>query len=289
MFGVRGMTIGAALTFGAVLWWATRGTESDADGSARLRDAPASHAKAYTTGTWAAPADKDDPAGAPLSADVIVPPPLDGDQAAADASFERYVSGKFHFLTQSLGRSPRTPDVHAALLQRERLVAAINTAKQGSDPAARAALLQQQQELAAADRRIAQMLPATAIAVFEVLKDSHIEQFQFEEFAQGITNVSPLQEAERKALLFSKLAARRRFREVLEQTGLMRDDLRPEQRQGALAEVSRALRESRDSFLQEARQHLPDEQRYSLLANYENTEFDQELEKLRRIAGGSGS
>ena len=53
--------------------------------------------------------------------------------------------------------------------------------------------------------------------------------------------------------------------------------------------MSRALRESRDSFLQEARQHLTDEEQYSLLANYENTEFNEEMEKLRRIAGIAGS
>ena len=279
------MAIGAALTFGAVLWWATRGTESDAEGFARLREASASHANAYTADTWAAPADKDDPAGAPLPREAEV----DESARASDASFEQYVSGKYQFLIETVGRSPRANDIHAALLQRERLVVAINTAKQGNDTQARAALTELQEDLAAMDRRIAQMLPATAINAFEVLKDTHIEQFQFDDYAQGIANVAPLGDAERKALLLSKLATRHRFREVLDQSGLMRGDLPPAQRQGALADVSRALSESRDSFLQEARQHLADEEQYSLLANYENPEFNEEMEKLRRIAGGAGS
>ena len=284
------MAIGAALTFGAVLWWATRGTESAAEGFARLPEASASHAKAYTADTWAAPADKDDPAGAPLPSEAAAgDPSQDESQLASDASFDRYVSGKFRFLLESLGRSARANDVLAALMQRERLVVAINTAKQGNDEEARAGLAQQQEDLANIDRRIAQMLPAAELTAFEVLKDSHIEQFQFDDYAQGIANVAPLRDAERKALLFSKLATRQRFREVLDQSGLMRGDLPPSQRQGALADVSRALRESRDSFLQEARQHLADEEQYTLLANYENTEFNEEMEKLRRIAGGAGS
>jgi hypothetical protein len=285
MFGVRSLGLGAALTFGAVLWWATRGTETDAEGFARLREASASHADAYTADTWAAPADKDDPAGAPLPPETAV----DDSASDSEASFDHYVSGKFQFLIESVGRSPRANDIHAALLQRERLVVAINTAKQGNDPMSRAALPQHQEDLAATDRRIAQMLPAQSLTAFEVLKDSHIEQFQFDDYAQGIANVAPLRDAERKALLLSKLATRHRFREVLDQSGLMRGDLPAAQRQGALADVSRALRESRDSFLQEARQHLADEEQYSLLANYENTEFNEEMEKLRRIAGGAGS
>jgi hypothetical protein len=66
----------------------------------------------------------------------------------------------------------------------------------------------------------------------------------------------------------------------------MRGDLPPAQRQAALANVSRALRESRDSFLQEARQHISDQEQYTLLANYENGEYTAELEKLRQLASG---
>ncbi len=39
------------------------------------------------------------------------------------------------------------------------------------------------------------------------------------------------------------------------------------------------------SYLQEARQYLYDEEQYTLLSNYENSEYDAELDKLRRHRG----
>lgn len=287
MLGVRGMAIGAALTFGAVLWWASRGTEPVADGSARLREAPASHADASSANTWTAPADKDDPAAAPLPDEATADVFHDDSQLASDLGFDRYVSGKYRYLLESLDRSPRGSEpLRAALTERERVQVKVNTAKQSADEALRAALPDLVRELAAADARIAHLLPAADITAFNVLKDSQIEQFQLDDFAQGVSNVAPLGESERRALMFSKLTSRARFREVLEQSGLMRDDFTPAQRQAAMPAVSRALRESRDSFLLEARQHLGDEQRYELLANYENTEYTEELAKLERIAAG---
>jgi hypothetical protein len=64
----------------------------------------------------------------------------------------------------------------------------------------------------------------------------------------------------------------------------MRGDLTSVQRQFVFTDVSRALRESKDGFLLEVRQYLYDEERFRLLSNYENTEYNAELEKLRRIA-----
>jgi hypothetical protein len=282
MLGVRGMTIGAALTFGAVLWWATRGTEPALDGSARLRETPASHADAFPANAWVATVVRDDPAVA-LSRGEMQPGPPRG----PDTTFQAYVDDKYRFLLRGAGHSPRgAEDLRAALLARERVMVAINTARQGNDEAARAALPDLERQLAAQDQHISQSLPAGDITAFDLLKDSHIEQFQIDDYAQGISNVAPLDEDAKRAILFSKLATRQRFRLVLEQSGLLRADLPPAQRHAALADLTRALTESRDSFLQEARQRLTDDEQYSLLANYENGEYDAELEKLRRMAGG---
>jgi hypothetical protein len=288
MLGVRGMAIGAALTFGAVLWWATRGTEPAADGPARLREAPASHASAFSANAWTAPADRDDPAVAPFPDDAIVDthPKAEG-QPTSDASFVDYVEYKYRFLLAAEGRSPRGSEgVRAALLERERVLVAINTARQSGDEAEKAALVEHERQLAALDQRITQSLPAGDGTAFELLKNSHIEQFQLDAYAGGVSNIAPLADSQRRAILFSKLAYRQRFREVLDHSGLMRGDLPATQRQAALDQVTRALRESRDSFLQEARQHLTDEEQYSLLANYENGEYSAELEKLNKIAAG---
>jgi hypothetical protein len=96
----------------------------------------------------------------------------------------------------------------------------------------------------------------------------------------------PLTEDRKRAILYAKLSNRQRFRQVLENSGLMRGDLTASQRQFAFNDVSRALRESRDGFLQEARQHLHDEEQFTLLSNYESSEYSGELDKLRRIADG---
>jgi hypothetical protein len=286
MFGIRGMAIGATLTFGVVLWCAL-GARPAAEESARPRDVPVANAVAISASAARDPARASKPASGNDPAVLPVHAAADDSQASSDAGFELYVSGKYRFLLDGVGRSPRgSENLRAALQERERLMADINTARQGNDESERAAVPAREAQLAALDQRISRMLPAADIAVFEVLKDSHIEQFQLDQYAQGISNVAPLEDAQHRAILFSKLAYRQRFRETLNQSGLMSGDLPPAQRQAALGAVSRALQESRDSFLQEARQHLSDEEQFTLLANYENSEYDAELEKLRRIASG---
>ena len=286
MLGVRGMAVSAALTFGAVVWWASRGTNPAAEGSAQVRGTPASHADASMTNTWVAPAVREDVAGVALMDEATAEDP----RSASDASFQDYVEDKYRFLFTASAHSTRGVDpLRDALLERERLVTRINTARQGNDEREKEALPVREEELAAADRRIANMLPAADIALYDALKDSHIEQFQLEDYAQGISNVAPLKDADRRAILFSKLTSRQRFRQVLDQSGLMRGDLPAAQRQSALATVTRALTDARESFLQEARQQLTDDEQFSLLANYENGEYRAELEKLRGIAAGGGS
>jgi hypothetical protein len=283
MLGVRGMAVSAALTFGAVIWWASRGTNPAAEGSAQVRGTPASHADASKTNAWVAPAVRDDAAGAPLPDEATV----DDSRWASDVGFNDYVEDKYRFLFTASAHSARgSEQLRAALLERERLMTAINTARQGNDDGDKAALPEREAQLAAIDRRIAGMLPPADIALYDALKDSHIEQFQLDDYAQGISNVAPLRDSDRRAILLSKLTSRQRFRAVLEQSGLMRSDLGPAQRKAALASVTRALTESRESFLQEARQQLTDDEQYSLLANYENGEYRAELEKLRAIAAG---
>ncbi len=286
MLGVRGMAVSAALTFGAVVWWASRGTNPAAEGSAQVRVTLASHADASMTNAWVAPAVRDDAAGAPLLDEATA----EDSRLASDSGFSDYVEDKYRFLFTASGHSPRGAEpLREALLERERLMTAINTARQGHDESGKATLPEREEQLAAIDRRIAGMLPAADIALYEALKDSHIEQFQLDDYAQGISNVAPLKDADRRAILLSKLTSRQRFRQVLEQSGLMRGDLAPSQKQAVLASVARALAESRESFLQEARQQLTDNEQYSLLANYENGEYRAELEKLRSIASGGGS
>ncbi len=279
MLGVRGIAMAATLTFAGVAWWASRGDAPQAPAVARFASAESGPTNTQRTIARES-AVRDDVVAAAT-------PPEDGSELASEASFESYVGGKYHFLLESVARSPRgSQALRAALVERERMLVGINTARQGSDPEDRQSLPQRLEALAAMDRRIGGLLPAADLAAFEVLKDSHIEQFQLDDYAQGISNVAPLKEADRRAILYSKLAWRQRFRQVLEDSGLMRGDLTAAERQLVLAGVTRALRDTRDSFLQEARQYLYDDEQYALLRNYENSEYAAELEKLKTIAAG---
>jgi hypothetical protein len=258
--------------FGVVSWWAMRDTS--APGEAHPSGASASTTPRSGSGPpW--PAFGDETGSANGAASVV----SNSTDVDVEASFSAYVGGKYKYLAQS-------PKLTAALLNRERIAVAVNTAKQSADESLRQQLPRLEAELAEADRKVGESLAPGDVAGFEVLKDSDMDQFQFEDYVGGISNVVPLAEEKKKAILYAKLSNRQRFRQVLENSGLMRGDLTASQRQFAFHDVSRALRESRDGFLQEARQHLHDEEQFTLLSNFENTEYGGELDKLRRIADG---
>ena len=207
-------------------------------------------------------------------------------QDESSTGFETYVDRKYRYLFRGGMRAAQTVELRAALLERERMAVVINTARQGNDAQAKETLPQQLARLAELDRKIAALLPAAALAAFDVLKDSDIEQFQIDDYAGGISNVAPLSNDDKQSILYTKLVYRQRFRQALEASGLLGGALGTAERRFAFVEVSRALKESRDGFLQEVRQYLYDDQQYSLLSNYENSEYTAELAKLRTMAYG---
>jgi hypothetical protein len=265
--GLRSVIIPALGVFVAVAWWASRNGGEPTTDSAAGNPAPVS----ATQSQWPQFATGDESTNvAPAGAAVEV---------GAEASFGAYVDGKYRFLEPSA-------KLRAALLAREKIAVAINTARQSNDPAAKEAIPNQLAELAAMDQKIGTLLRPGDLAIFEVLKDSDIEQFQLEDYAGGVNEVAPVSEVDRKAILYTKLVHRQRFRQVLADSRLMSGELNARERQYAFAEVSRALKEARDGYLQEVRQYLYNDEQFTLLSNYENSEYSAELEKLRGIAQG---
>jgi len=266
---LRGVIIPAALVFVAAAWWASRsGSEPAAANSA----AAALQPSVTTDSDWPKFAPGNERASFAPTAQAAV-------ETGAEASFGAYVDGKYRFIEPS-------EKLRAALLAREKIAVEINTARQSNDTAAREAIPGQLAELAALDQKIGTLLPPGDLATFDVLKDSDIEQFQLDDYAGGVNAVAPLSEADRKSILYTKLVHRQRFRQVLADSGLKGDGLNATERQYAFAEVSRALKESRDAYLQEVRQYLYNDEQFALLSNYENTEYAAELEKLRGMARG---
>jgi len=276
LLSTRGLIIPAALTFAAVVWWAGRGSGvapevSEASASAGAsqvaaaeRQLPARRAQVNGDGASLAVSESDD---------------------LSEAGFQDYVGAKYRFLFTESGLSKEASALLSkTLLERERIAVAINTARQSSDLSEKESIPRLQAELDAVDRKVGRVLHPADLAAFDALKDSDIEQFQLEDFAGGASAVAPLNDADKKAILYTKLAYRQRFRQVIAESRFMRDDLAASERTQALVEVSRALEASRDSYLQEVRQYLYNDEQFTLLRNYETTEFNAELEKLRRIA-----
>lgn len=277
MLSARGVIIPAALTFAAVVWWAGRGSGIAPKVPERITNPPASQVAALESHD----PERREVVGNSGSALAVSDP----DSAAAENSFQDYVGTKYRFLFTESGLSKEaSARLSATLLERERIAVAINTARQSSDPSAKETIPRLQVELESLDRKVGMQLRPGDLAAYDVLKDSDIEQFQLDDFAGGASAVAPLNDADKKAILYTKLAYRQRFRQVLADSRFMRDDLAASDRKQALAEVSRALEASRDSYLQEVRQYLYNDEQFALLRNYETTEFNAELEKLRRIA-----
>jgi hypothetical protein len=274
--GLRGVIFPALVVFVAVAWWAGRTAANLApDSSAPVNSAAPPVARSE----------------GPRFADGM-PGSMEADVGAeqtttpAETSFGTYVTGKYRFLFDNDLSGEAAETLRSALLDRERVAVAINTAKQANDPAAKEAIQRHQAELAALDHRIGALLRPADLAAFDALKDSDIEQFQLDDYAGGVSAVAPLSDADKKAILYTKLAHRQRFRQVLADSGLMSGNLDAAERRHAFAEVSRALVESRDHYLQEVRQYLYSDDQFILLSNYENSEYTAELAKLRGIAYG---
>lgn len=274
---MRAVIIPALLMFIAVTWWASRDS-GDPQAIELASVAPASPPRVQSQWQAAESASRETAADAAI--DEV------GEEGGHE-SLRPYVDGKYRFLFGDSAQSPEaTENLRAALLAREIIAVAINTARQSSDPATKQAIPHHLAELSVMDQKIGTLLPSGALAAFEVLKDSDVEQFQLDDYAGGVNAVAPLSDADRKAILYTKLVHRQRFRQVLADSGLMRGDLNASERHFAFAEVSRSLKASRDSYLQEVRQYLFDDEQFALLSNYENSEYSAEIEKLRGIARG---
>lgn len=267
------LVVGTLLAACAAAWWILRSSPGSPVVEPEVRIAALEAAPDST------------PAMAPGGAPATAPPAVAAAESSdADPQFQRYVEDKYRLLMRDVEGASLSA-LRAALLAREQVVVQINTAKQSGDPAARQSLPALDARKAALDREIGRLLPAGELAMFDVLKDADIERFQVDDYAAGIANVAPLSETDKQAVLATKLVYRQRFRRVLDDSRLMSGDLNGTERLLAFTEVSRALKEYQQSYLQEVRQYLYDDEQYTLLSNYETGEYEAELAKLRVIAG----
>lgn len=132
-----------------------------------------------------------------------------------------------------------------------------------------------------ADAHVSEMLSPREREYYHSLRDSDLEQHHVAEYVGGVGNVAPLDERQERQILDAKLRQKQRYATTVRDVGLDRDTLSPAEREYARAQVAEALKGYLDDFLMEVSPSLTADQ-YSLLRNYETTEFQRELEKLQR-------
>ena len=128
---------------------------------------------------------------------------------------------------------------------------------------------------------VSEMLSPREREYYHALKDSDLEQHHVTEYVGGIGNVAPLDNQQQRQILDAKLRQKQRYAATLRDVGLDRETLSQAEREYAQAQVAEALKGYFDDFLMEVSPSLTSEQ-YSLLRNYETTEYQRELERLQR-------
>jgi hypothetical protein len=114
----------------------------------------------------------------------------------------------------------------------------------------------------------------------ELSADATVERQQLAEYVGGVSNVAPVSDEQQRAILEAKLRHRRAYETVLRDSGIQRETLSTVERDYAHRIVARALQDYRENFLLDVKPVLTDEQ-FTLLSNYESTEFQRELERLQ--------
>jgi len=205
-------------------------------------------------------------------------PPQTASSAAVDteeATVAQYTAQKYRYLFDDM-HSPQLDraQLQRVLLLREQLAGRPDTADRDG-------------ALVEVDERLRAMLHPADFANYDALKESDLEQFELNDYAGGVSDVTPLTADERKSILRTKLAYKGRFQQLVRDSGLLRKDLSPAERDHAYRVTARALSDYMRDYLLEARQYLANEEQYALLSNYETTKFTAELARLRSPAEGS--
>jgi len=106
-----------------------------------------------------------------------------------------------------------------------------------------------------------------------------VEIRELDEYFGGVSNISPLNAEQKKALLESKLRHKKQFDLTLNDSGATRNSLSTSEREHAQITTARALRDFHDDFLIDAKALLT-EQQYTALADFEATELKRRIIEL---------
>lgn len=196
---------------------------------------------------------------------------MDGGPTPARAEWDRTLleptERKYRFLLADIADAAARENLKRLLLERE------SAAGDTDHP-------DYETRLAEIDARIGEFLDAADYQKYTALKKSDAEQHHLNVFTRGISRLAPLNPEQHEALLFAKLRHKKIFEAALRDSGMQQERLSETEREYAHAAIRQALQEYRRAYLEEAGQLLDAEQ-LALLNDYETTEFELELERLR--------
>jgi hypothetical protein len=206
--------------------------------------------------------------GSPTAAATLPQPTqATGDSARStgdsgeESTVAEYIAEKYRFLLEDLHYldPAQAEELRRLLRARERLAAQVS----GGTPADEGSHL----ALADMELRIRGLLHPADHATYEALRESDLELFKLNEYAGGVSNVAPLSDADREAILRTKLAYKARFRQLVADSTPERAELSAAERDYAYQLRSRALVDFQRDYLQEVRQYLVHEEQFALLSN----------------------
>ena len=193
--------------------------------------------------------------------------PVAHELAPEDRDLLAWVEWKYHYLLD---------DARLDLVSRRKLMQLlVGRERLVRDPGQRV-------RLGDIERQLHTLLPAADRAQYEALRDSDAEQRRLTDYADGIDNLAPLDDDQRKRLLAAKLRHKAELEHDLSLAHLEQPVLSAEDRARAHAIVNAALDRYHDAFLLEASEML-DEQQFVLLASYEATELEGERARLQIV------
>jgi hypothetical protein len=211
-------------------------------------------------------------------------------------SIEDIVAKKYYFLLKYLNLDENAEHKLIELLQmREQLALKIMDSKEYFQELglAKEDIWNMERLLRDIDEQIEALLDAEHRVRYVMLRNSDVEQKQFNQYALGLNGLFPLDSEQQESVLFARLKQKEIFEKALESSGINMDyPLTQEQRDSLRKKVEFAAKRYKYSFLINARNVLDHDNypmdQYTLLENYTNTEFNYLMRDLQEKIDSRG-
>jgi hypothetical protein len=211
-------------------------------------------------------------------------------------SIQEIVAKKYAFLLKYVNiESEAYEKLNSLLLERERIALSLNDGKEYSDEigVTKEEIREMERLLEEIDAQIEQLLDSENSDRYVMLKNSDVEQKQFNQYSLGVKGLFPLNDTQQELVIFARLKHKAVFENTIKTAGVYMDHpLTKEQSDNLLMKIERAAMRYKHGFLMEVRNVLDHDgfpmDQYTMLENYTNTEFKVIIENLRTTIAARG-